>query len=137
MRRGLRIVLMVVLLLVALAVLGWVGSMIPQIISPDHTHGMGQFIDRIWWPASAVRFVVYVVLAWLVFPRVVRQREQHALTQLDRLASAEEESTDEWSTWHTHWQHLQRVSHRTHWVFLALVGSDLMMAQFPYFLLLK
>ncbi len=135
MHRSLRIVMMMVLLLAALVVLGLVGSMIKQIITPDNVHGMDQFIDRIWWPASAGRLVIYALLAWLVFPLVVRRREQHALAQLNRLANAEEESTDEWSVWHAHRQHLQRVGRRAPWVFLALVGSDLVMAQFPYWLL--
>ncbi len=135
MRRGLRMVMMMVLLLAALVVLGFVGSMIKQIITPDNVHGMDQFIDRIWWPASAGRLVIYVLLAWLVFPLVVRRRAQLILIQLDKLATTGEESSAERPVWQARLQHLHRVGRRTHWVFLALLASDLVMAQFPYWLL--
>ncbi len=117
-----------------LVVLGVVGSMIPRIISPDHTHGMGHFIDRIWWPASIGRLTVYALLAFLVFPLQVRRRVQFVLAKLNAIALAEGSHT-ELPIWQARLQHLQRVGHRTHWVFLALVVRDLVITQFPYFLL--
>ena len=70
LKKGLSLVLIVAALL-AVALLA---PTLWQTVSPERVAGVDSLVDRIWWPTTAMRVMVYAGLAFLVFPWVVRQR---------------------------------------------------------------
>lgn len=114
MRRGIRVVCIVIGLVALAVTLVLVGSTLYRALTPSRLAGMDRLIEAIWWPATALRCMVYAGLAWWVFPRWAERR----------FPAAGHER-----------QHIERLRRRAPWVFAGLLGGDGVMAQLPYWLI--
>jgi len=127
--------LSVALLLAALALVALLAPPFLQTVPPERVAGVGSFVDRIWWPATAVRLGVYAGLAGLVFPWLVHQRladVQREQAQLDLDSPSARATANRLALQRAH---LARVLNRARWVFIAFLVSDGVLAQLPYYLL--
>lgn len=114
MRRGLRTLLVPILLGVSAGVLVLIGSTLLQALDPARLADLDRLVETIWWPATALRCAVYALLAWGVFPRWAARRPAGGVDDAARR---------------------RRLRGRAPRVFAGLLGGDLLLAQLPYALL--
>lgn len=107
-----------------------------QSISPTRLQGMQSLTDTLWWPATALRWGIALLLAWVGYPAWIDRQRAAALQERDALPAADQapETESRRAQLETRLRVLDRARPRQHWVFLALVASDGLLAQLPYFL---
>ena len=117
-------------ILMACVVIAYLGPIVLRKMAPPHLAVAEGVIERIWWPATALRGVVYAVLAWGVYPAWVRMRLTARQAVMPPAGTEKEHAVHE-----AHLAHLHRAAQRQIDVFGLLLISDLILAQFPYWLL--
>ncbi len=120
MSQTLRIVAYLIITALVVSALALSASVLVKTLPAEQLSGMHLLIERIWWPATAIRIVIYALLAAVVYPRWVNRH-------LPPLALGSEEQA----------RALQRhrARKRAPIVFIALLASDGLWAQWPYWLL--
>ena len=107
-----------------------------QSVSVTHLQAMHTLTDTLWWPATALRWGIAVLLAWGVYPAWIDRRRSTVRGERDALAA--EDPTPEIESrrvqLETRLHLLDRARQRRSGVFLALAASDVAFAQLPYFL---
>ena len=126
-----------VLLLAALAAAVALGPWVVKTMTPDRLAAADDLLDRIWWPATALRLAVYALLAWGAYPAWVRERAGESVAGWERLPSpGTDPLADAERVRHAaRLAHLERAARRQGPVFLLFLASDLLVAQCPYWLL--
>lgn len=127
----------VLLLLAALAVAAALGPAVVTTMTPDRLSAADDLIARIWWPATALRVAVYVLLAWGVYPLWVGGHHRAARARRGRLPPRGEDPAADWDrmAWDARLDQLARAARRQPRVFGLFLAGDLVLAQFPYWLL--
>ena len=107
-----------------------------QSVSVARLHSLQALTDAIWWPATALRWGIALLLAWGVYPAWLDRQRAAVSGERDALPAAEQapETESRRAQLETRLRVLDRARPRQHWVFLALVASDGLLAQLPYFL---
>ena len=105
-----------------------------QSVSVARLHSLQALTDAIWWPATALRWGIALLLAWGVYPAWLDRQRSTVRGERDALAA--EDPTPEIESrraqWETRLHLLDRARQRRYGVFLALVASDVVLAQLPY-----
>ena len=111
---------LILILSVALAVAGqaWVQTLGSGVVTDTQA-----LLHVIWWPATVVRFMVYVILAGWGFPAYVTRLERASQPPVDDVAACV-----------AHQARFARIRRRWVGVLLVLVISELIMAQWPFYL---
>ena len=121
-----------VLLLLAAVAFG--APRLLQSVSVARLHSLQALTDAIWWPATALRWGIALLLAWGVYPAWLDR--QRSTVRGGRDALAAEDPTPEIESrrarLETRLHLLDRARQRRYGVFLALVASDVVLAQLPY-----
>ena len=123
-----------VLLLLAAVAFG--APRLLQSVGVARLHSLQALTDAIWWPATALRWGIALVLAWVGYPAWLDRQRAAALRERGALPAADQapETESRRARLETRLRVLDRARPRQHWVFLALVASDVALAQLPYFL---
>lgn len=128
--------LMGVVIVGVLAGIAVSGPWLVQQVTPHQIGTLNTWVDQIWWPFTALRGGVYVLLAWTLYPLWVQRHIRQAETVQARRARDDPPYTDrERASAEAYRRHLSRAGQRSPWVFGAFLISDLVLAQFPYGLL--
>lgn len=123
MARSVRLVAYLMLIALVVSALALAAAVLVKTLPAADWRGVHPVIERIWWPATALRVAVYALLAAVVYPRWVNHRLPPVVL---------EESVDAWQARSVQRYRAQR---RAPAVFLALLISDACLAQWPYWLL--
>lgn len=126
-------------LLGVIATLAGVAFLAPrlfQAVDPAPLRSIQSFADTIWWPATGVRVAVYLALGWLIYPGWIDGHRRAALADLNALPAAEMEVEADPTRARiaARLAALAEARRRSYRVFLALLVSDVVLAQLPYFL---
>lgn len=126
-----------VLLLAALIAIAYLGPRLVRTLTPDRLAAVDDLLAAIWWPATGLRLAVYALLAWGVYPAWVAG---HARAPAARRAALPPAGLDpaadaERARLTARLAHLARAGRRQRPVFVLFLASELLLAQFPYWLL--
>ena len=107
-----------------------------QSVSVTHLHSMQTLTDTIWWPATALRWGIALLLAWGVYPAWIDRQRSTVRGERDALAAEDPTPAIESrrAQLETRLHLLDQARQRRSGVFLALVASDVVLAQLPYLL---
>lgn len=128
-------------LLLACGVIAMLGPWMLRTMNPTHLAVAEDVITQIWWPATVVRLLVYALLAWGIYPAWVRMRgaaweaawavtETPASIETAEIADTEARATQAWGR-----AHFARAVQRQRVVFGGFLLGDLLLVQFPCWLL--
>lgn len=107
------------------------------------TNELSDFLDGIWWQATALRLVLYLLLAFLILPSMIKRaadKNEQAIALLSIKAKQAEEADEQ-----LYYESLidrkkaqatafaGYLNHRL-WIFMGFVVFDLAVVQLPYFL---
>jgi hypothetical protein len=97
---------------------------------------MQTLTDTIWWPATALRWGIALLLAWGVYPAWIDRQRSTVRGERDALAAEDPTPAIESrrAQLETRLHLLDQARQRRSGVFLALVASDVVLAQLPYLL---
>jgi len=126
---GRLLALMAVVVVLALAMPEIVRMMTPTRLAVAHT-----VIAQIWWPATALRLLVYALLAWGVYPVWVQARlgAVEAALEDEPPAGGDPRADERRVALAARRAHLCRAAGRQWGVFGGLMGVELLIAQCPY-----
>lgn len=127
-----RLLFFLVGLLLACGAIAFLGPRLLHTMNPAHLAVAEDVIGQIWWPATVIRLLVYALLAWGVYPAWVRMR--YAAWEAAWVATETAEAAAQAAQAHGQ-AHFARVAQRQAVVFGGLLLSDLLLVQFPYWLL--
>ena len=150
-----RLLFFLVGLLLACGAIAFLGPRLLHTMNPAHLAVAEDVIGQIWWPATVVRLLVYVLLALGVYPAWVRMRRAAwesaqsswaATEMVEGIAATETPETTEMpevtpadaaaqAAVVQGRAHFDRAAQRQAVVFGGLLLSDLLLVQFPYWLL--
>ena len=107
-----------------------------QSVSVTRLQGMQALTDAIWWPATALRCGMALLLAWGVYPAWIDRQRSTVRGERDALAAEDHtpEIESRRAQLETRLHILDQARRRRSGVFLALAASDGVLAQLPYFL---
>ena len=107
-----------------------------QSVSGARLHSLQALTDAIWWPATALRGGIALLLAWGVYPAWIDRQRAAVSRERDALPAADPapETESRCAQLETRLRVLDRARRWQGRVFLALVASDVVLAQLPYFL---
>ena len=145
-----RLLFFLVGLLLACGAIAFLGPRLLHTMNPAHLAAAEDVIGQIWWPATGLRLLVYALLAWGVYPAWVQMRyaaweatwtvpETAATPVMAEVAETAE--TPAWTDGKAQAAvaqgraHFARAAQRQGVVFGGLLLSDLLLVQFPYWLL--
>ena len=99
-------------------------------------HAMHTLTDTLWWPATALRWGIAVLLAGVGYPAWIDRQRSTVRGERDALAAEDPtpEIENRRARLETRLHLLDRARQRRCGVFLALAASDVALAQLPYFL---
>lgn len=123
MSRSLRIVTYLIITALVVSALALSAAVLVQTLPAEQFSGIHPLIERIWWPATAIRIAIYALLAAVVYPRWVNRH-------LPPVALGGEKQA-----WQARALQRHRAQRRAPIVFIALLASDGLWAQWPYWLL--
>ncbi len=119
---------------VALAGVTFLAPRLLQTVNTGHLNTLQSMTDTIWWPATLARVGVYAVLGWLVYPAWIDGHRRQVHDTLATLPGDRAETAASRAQLAARLAVLASARTRGHWIFLSLVGSDLLIAQLPYYL---
>lgn len=122
--------------LALLAAIAFGAPRLLQSVSGARLHGMQALTDAIWWPATALRCGIAFLLAWGVYPAWIDRQRSAAIRECNTLPAADQapETASRRARLETRLRVLDRARRWQGRVFLALVASDVVLAQLPYLL---
>ena len=141
-----RLLFFLVGLLLACGAIAFLGPRLLHTMNPAHLAAAEDVIGQIWWPATVLRLLVYALLAWGVYPAWVQMRraawesapsvwatmETAGVTETETAARADAAARAAVAQGRAHFD---RAARRQRVVFSGLLLGDLLLMQFPYWLL--
>lgn len=108
------------------------------------TQSIDQLLTSVWLPLTAVRFVVYSVITYVIVPIVLTNKQHQAnnnICDLELIIADVPPQTEEYANIQAaiNWENARVKVYsnyiaKRHWIFVVFTLLDLMTVQFPYFL---